>query len=251
MKTVAIVQARLGSQRLPGKVLKKIGNQTSIERQFDRLSFAITLDSVVLATTQLEQDDRLASLAESKGWNLFRGASDDVLSRYVEAALEHEADIVVRITGDCPLVDASIVDEVVQMAEKSDAAYFSNVEPPTYPHGLDVEVFPISSLIWASENTTLLQDREHVTTQLRKSTLITRKNLEWPEDLSDERWTLDTQADLEVITNVFRAFSWSNDFSWREVFELSQQEPKLFTGNRHLARNGDSRTSPKLSLIHI
>ena len=245
MKTVAIVQARLGSLRLPGKVLRKIGNQTSIERQFERLSFASTLDSVVLATTQLEQDDQLATLAESKGWDLFRGAAEDVLTRYVDASLEHKADLVVRITGDCPLIDADVIDEVVQMAATGDELYFSNIEPPTYPNGLDVEVFPISSLLWASENTPMAKDREHVTTQLRRSRLITKKNLEWREDLSAERWTLDTQSDLEVITNVFRVFSWRNDFSWLEVLELLQQDPKLFMGNRHLFRNEGSRMSPE------
>ena len=245
MKTVAVVQARLGSLRLPRKVLKNIGIQTSIERQMERLSFASTLDSIVLATTQLEQDDELANLAQSKGWNLFRGAADDVLTRYVDASLEHKADLVVRITGDCPLIDPGLVDEVVKMAEVGLEGYFSNVEPPTYPNGLDVEVFPISSLIWASSNSHAAKDREHVTTQLRKSTQIKRKNLEYSEDLSAERWTLDTQADLEVITNIFRELSWRNDFTWLEVLDLLHKDPKLFEGNRHLIRNEGSKMSPE------
>ena len=231
------MQARVGSLRLPGKVLGKIGDQTSIERQFERLSFAATLDSVVLATTQLEQDDELASFAESKRWNIFRGAADDVLSRYVDASLEHEADLVVRITGDCPLIDPGVVDEVVKMAGRGDAAYFSNIEPATYPNGLDVEVFPISSLLWASKNTPLIEEREHVTTQLRNSPLIKRANLVWSHDLSSERWTLDTKEDLQVITNVFEYFRWRNDFSWLEVMELKNSQPNLFEANRHLARN--------------
>lgn len=237
MKTVAVVQARMGSLRLPGKVLKIIGNQTSIERQIERLSYASTLDSVVLATTQLEQDDELASLAESKGWNIFRGAADDVLSRYVDASLEHKADLVVRITGDCPLIDSGVVDEVVRMAAGSDAGYLSNIEPPTYPNGLDVEVFPIASLLWASNNTPRIEEREHVTTQLRKSPLIKKANLYWSHDLSSERWTLDTQEDLEVITNVFEYFRWRNDFSWLEVMALRDSDSNLFAANGHLSRN--------------
>jgi glutamate-1-semialdehyde 2,1-aminomutase len=237
VKTVAIVQARMGSLRLPGKVLRKIGNLTSIERQFERLGFASTLDSVVLATTQLEQDDQLASFAESKGWNLFRGAAHDVLTRYIDASLEHKADLVVRITGDCPLIDAGLIDEVVQMAATGDELYFSNIEPPTYPNGLDVEVFPISSLLWASENTPLIEEREHVTTQLRKSPQVEKRNLAWSRDLSGERWTLDTQEDLQVLTSVFEAFGWRNDFSWLEVMELRNAQPNLFEANRHLPRN--------------
>lgn len=237
MKTVAIVQARLGSLRLPGKVLKRIGNQTSIERQFERLGFASTLDSIVLATTQLQQDDELASLAESKGWDLFRGAAEDVLTRYVDASLEHKADLVVRITGDCPLIDADVIDEVVQMAATGDELYFSNIEPPTYPNGLDVEVFPISSLLWASENTPLIGEREHVTTILRKSPQVEKRNLAWASDLSSERWTLDTQEDLQVITSVFEAFGWRNDFSWLDIMELRNAQPNLFEANRHLPRN--------------
>lgn len=237
MKTVAVVQARLGSLRLPGKVLRKIGDQTSIERQFERLSFTSTLDSVVLATTKLEQDDDLASLAETKGWNLFRGDADDVLSRYVDASLEHEADLVARITGDCPLIDPGVVDEVVRMAQTGAAAYYSNIEPPTYPNGLDVEVFPISSLLWASKNTPLIEEREHVTTQLRRFPLIKRANLVWSHDLSSERWTLDTQEDLRVITSIFEHFGWRNDFSWLEVMELRNSQPALFAANSHLSRN--------------
>ena len=237
MKTVAIVQARLGSLRLPGKVLRKIGDQSSIERQFERLGAASTLDSAVLATTQLEQDDELASLAESKGWDLFRGAADDVLSRYVEASLEHKADLVVRITGDCPLIDPGVIDQVVQMAVRGDESYFSNIEPPTYPIGLDVEVFPLSSLVWAAENTPLIEEREHVTPQLRKSPHVKRANLAWSRDLSAERWTLDTLEDLQVITNVFEAFKGRNDFSWLEVMELRNLQPNLFEANRHLPRN--------------
>ena len=237
MNTVAIVQARLGSLRLPGKVLRKIGNQTSIERQIDRIRLASTLDSVVLATTELEQDDELAFFAETRGWNLFRGAGDDVLRRYVDASLEHNADLVVRITGDCPLIDPGVVDEVVRMAQTGDAEYYSNIEPPTYPNGLDVEVFPISSLLWASQNTPLMEDREHVTTKLRKSPHVKRANLVWSEDLSGERWTLDTQEDLQVITNVFESFRWGNDFSWLDIMELRNSQPAPFEANRHLPRN--------------
>ena len=237
MKTVAVVQARLGSLRLPRKVLKNIGLQTSIERQLKRLSFASTVDSIVLATTQLEQDDELASLAQAKGWSLFRGPADDVLTRYVDAALEHKADLVVRITGDCPLIDPGVVDEVVRMAQTGDAEYYSNIEPPTYPNGLDVEVFPISSLIWASQNTPLMEEREHVTTKLRKSPHVKRANLVWSEDLSSERWTLDTQEDLQVITNVFESFRWGNDFSWLDIMELRNSQPALFEANMHLPRN--------------
>jgi glutamate-1-semialdehyde 2,1-aminomutase len=245
MTVVAIVQARLGSERLPGKVLKKIGNQTSIHRQIERLRKASTLDSVVLATTQLDRDDPLVAHAVSLDLEVYRGPEGDVLSRYVEIALELKPELIVRITGDCPLIDPGIVDDVVAIAKTGKSDYYSNVEPPTYPKGLDVEVFPIASLLWASKNTFDIKDREHVTTELRRSSIVRRENLEWSADFSSERWTLDTQDDLEVITNVFQAFSWKNDFSWLEVMELMSQSPELFAKNRYLAREEGHSTAPQ------
>lgn len=237
MRTIAIVQARMGSLRLPGKVMSLIESQTAIQRLLSRLAMSKSLDQIVLATTQLPADDKLADHVSSLGVNVFRGDNQDVLQRYLDAASEHKADLVVRVTGDCPVIDPSIVDKVVQLAESSQADYCSNVEPPSFPIGLDVEVFPLTSLLWADKNCNLIADREHVTTALRKSPSVTRKNLSSAEDYSSERWTLDTREDLEVINNIFREFSGSNDFSWLEVIGLLEEKPELFSANRHLVRD--------------
>lgn len=240
MRTVAIVQARMGSLRLPGKVLSPIEGQSAIKRLLSRLGMAESLDEIILATTKLSEDDRLAGEVTSLGINVFRGEDQDVLSRYLEAASIHNASMIVRVTGDCPLIDPSVLDEVVALAKKSQADYCSNVEPPTYPNGLDVEVFPQTSLVWADKMTTALADREHVTTALRKSKEVNRINLSYREDYSAERWTLDTREDLEVIRNIFREFSGSNSFSWLEVLSLAIEKPDLFASNRHLIRNHGS-----------
>jgi len=245
VRTVAIVQARMGSLRLPGKVMKLIEDETAIQRLLSRLNKANTLDEIVLATTDLPEDDELAQHAITLGVPVFRGANLDVLRRFLEAAFEYNASTIVRVTGDCPVIDPSIVDQVVRLSRLSKADYCSNVEPPTFPNGLDVEVFSRDALIWADKETLQIEDREHVTTALRSSERVIRRNLLYPSDHSSERWTLDTSEDLEVIRNIFSQFSGSNDFSWLEILELLKDKPELFAANSHLARNHGSRMTER------
>jgi spore coat polysaccharide biosynthesis protein SpsF (cytidylyltransferase family) len=163
----------------------------------------------------------------------------------VDTASEYNASSIVRITGDCPVIDPTLVDEVVQLARSSSTEYCSNVEPPTYPNGLDVEVFSKDALHWADKETSLIEDREHVTTALRRLKITTRSNLLYPEDHSLERWTLDTREDLEVIRNIFKEFSGSNCFSWLEILDLVTKKPELFAANRHLVRNHGLKMTAK------
>ena len=147
MKTIAIVQARVGSTRLPGKVLKEINGKPLIEILFHRLSNSQKIDKIILATSTNSENDLLASMIEKLGYEVFRGREDDVLGRYFEAANKYQSKSVVRITGDCPIIDPSLVDEVIFLYEKENADYASNTNPPTYPDGLDVEVFSVDSLV--------------------------------------------------------------------------------------------------------
>ena len=137
MKVLAIVQARMGSIRLPGKVIKKIGDKTLIQILLERLSLSREIDEIIVATSTDSINDDLQSHIESLGFNCFRGNEKDVLNRYFESATEFKADAVVRITGDCPLVDAILVDEVIKEFKKRNVDYCSNVEPSSFPDGLD------------------------------------------------------------------------------------------------------------------
>ena len=146
MKTVAIVQARMGSTRLPNKVMKPICGVPMIEILLARLSRAKQVDEVVLATSMAERNQPLVEHVHKLGFSCVRGSEDDVLARYLQAAREHEADVLLRITGDCPLVDPALVDQAIRKLHACRVDYLSNVDPPTYPDGLDIEVFTRQAL---------------------------------------------------------------------------------------------------------
>ena len=141
VKIVAIVQARMGSKRLPGKVLKKIIGKSCIEILLSRLSRSKLLDEICVATSVDDENDILCEETRELGYKIFRGSEDDVLERYYQVATATSADVIVRITGDCPLVEASLVDRAIKLFLESNADYVSNINPPSFPDGLDVEVF--------------------------------------------------------------------------------------------------------------
>lgn len=237
MKTVAIVQARMGSTRFPGKVLRPIGGTPLIGVLLARLRGARRLDAIVLATSTSPKDEPLAALAQELGVAVFRGSEADVLDRYHAAAAGCAADVVVRITGDCPLVDPVLVDEAVAAFAEAGVDYVSNTDPPTYPDGLDVEVFSFSALQSAWRDAAKPDEREHVTPYIRTSGKFRTLTLRNPVDLSTERWTVDEPSDLEVVTAVFKHFHPRQDFRWQEVAQLAQSQPALFSANRRLVRN--------------
>ena len=140
MKVVALVQARLGSIRLPEKVLRTIVNKPMVEILLNRLSMSTEIDEIVVATSNNEENDKLQSFVESLDFRCTRGSEEDVLGRFFDSARLSEADIVVRITGDCPLVDAELVDKCIRGYKESEVDYFSNIQPATFPDGLDIEV---------------------------------------------------------------------------------------------------------------
>ncbi|WP_027857889.1 aminotransferase class III-fold pyridoxal phosphate-dependent enzyme [Marinobacterium jannaschii] len=237
MSIIAIVQARLGSTRLPNKVIKPILGRSLISLLLERLSHSKHLTRIVLATTDNSIDKALKSHVESLGYDVYSGSEDDVLQRYVECAREYKAETVVRITGDCPLVSADIVDKVIATHLDSDADYVSNIEPPTYPDGLDVEVFSMSALEKAQVSTIKSSDREHVTTWLRSSPEVKRLNVALNTDYSDMRWTVDEPEDFKVIQGVFEHFSPRVDFDWQQVLTLATTNSELFSHNSNHKRN--------------
>ena len=237
MKVIAIVQARTGSSRFPGKVLAPLGTRTLIEVLVQRLRKARRLDGVLVATTTARQDDQLAKLLRARNIPFYRGSQNDVLARYSQAARRSGADAVVRITGDCPLVDGVLVDTVVEDFQKGGADYVSNIDPPTFPDGLDVEAFSIWALEEANRKARTAQEREHITQYLRKKSSFKKRNITNPQDLSKERWTVDEPADLVVVRQIFQSFAPRTDFAWKEVMKLKQRLPAIFEGNSKITRN--------------
>ncbi|MGZ5781092.1 MAG: cytidylyltransferase domain-containing protein, partial [Burkholderiaceae bacterium] len=163
MKIVALVQARMGSTRLPNKVMMPIAGIPMIELLLSRLSKAQELDQIVVVTSVDERNQPLIEHVQKVGYACERGSENDVLDRFVQAARKHQADVLVRITGDCPLVDPALVDEAIRRFKKAGVDYFNNTTPPSYPDGLDIEVCTFKALEQASRETCKPFDREHVT----------------------------------------------------------------------------------------
>ncbi len=237
MKVVALVQARMGSTRLPNKVMKPINGVPMIELLFSRLSKSNRVDEIVLATSEDPRNAPLVAHVRSLGYACEQGSEDDVLERFVNAAQVYNADVVVRITGDCPLVDPELVDECIDIFFKSGAEYSSNTNPPTYPDGLDIEVTTLEALQKANRETAKPFDHEHVTSYIKESGKFSVSALAYPEDLSGLRWTVDEPEDFEVIEKVFSHFFPRTDFGWKEVLELQNNDPELFAMNRKIDRN--------------
>jgi glutamate-1-semialdehyde 2,1-aminomutase len=237
MKTVAIVQARMGSTRLPNKVLRPVAGMPMIALLLERLSRAREVDQIIVATADNARNEPLADLVRVLGHDCFLGSEDDVLDRFVGAARQTQADIVVRITGDCPLMDPALVDEMVRRFKVGKIDYLSNVAPPSFPDGLDIEVFTADALIRAWHETTKPFDREHVTPYLREPGRFEQASFSNDEDLSGLRWTVDEASDFEVLEHVMRHFGTDTTFTWRQVLQLQRSKPEWFAFNQHLIRN--------------
>ena len=237
VKTAAIVQARIGSSRLPRKVLADLGGRPLIAFLLERLQRCDVLDAIVLATTNLPADDELVDLAESLGVNVVRGSERDVLARFAFAAASTTASTLVRVTGDCPLVDSDLLAQVISEFHRQGVDYLSNCVPPSYPDGLDLEVFTREALQRAQAECHSAAQREHVTPWMRESGALRVGSLKHSSDLSAMRWTVDEPEDLEVIRAVVAHFKDQSDFSWLDVLELQQRQPHLFAANASFARN--------------
>ncbi len=240
MKVVALVQARTGSVRLPQKVLKPILDKPMIELLLARLSNSTELDEIVVATSDEKRDDKLELTVESLGFKCTRGSEKDVLNRFYESAKFLEADVIVRITGDCPLVDSKLVDECIREYKKFKVDYFSNMDPATYPDGLDIEVMSFQSLERANLEAKSDFDREHVTPYIRNSDSFSKSSIQYKEDLSSQRWSVDEPEDLIVVTKIFEYFSPDIFFDWKKVLELLKIRPELFEDNKIVKNNEGS-----------
>ena len=227
----------MGSTRLPNKVMKHIGGLPMIELLVKRLAKSNFVDQIVLATSVDERNNVLVKHVEKMGYVCVRGSENDVLNRFLKAARLVKADVIVRITGDCPLIDPILVDQAITQFLNVGVDYLSNADPATYPDGLDTEVFTLKALERAGRESREVFDLEHVTPYLRKPGLFKRSSMTYFEDYSHLRWTVDEPADFDVIEKVFSHFAPDIHFSWKEVLSLNGSKPAIFESNKKFLRN--------------
>lgn len=234
VKTVVIIQARSGSSRLPGKVLMPILGTPMLVLQIERIKNAKKIDAIVVATSDRPADDTVAALAETSGVGTFRGSEKDVLGRVYLAAKEAGASAVVRITGDCPLMDPRVVDEVVEQFKEKGVDY--TLTPSNYPEGLDCEVFTFAALERAYTEAKLPSEREHVTPYIRNHPELFKIDTAWrvgEEDNSQMHWSVDTQNDFDFVSRIVEALYPTNkNFSKDDVLALLKQKPQLLLINK-------------------
>jgi spore coat polysaccharide biosynthesis protein SpsF len=240
VKTVAIIQARMGSTRLPGKVLMDLAGETVLARGLRRALRIPGVDQVVVATTERAQDDAIIAEAERTGCGVFRGSEEDVLSRYLGAAERFGADLVVRITSDCPLLDPQVSGKVVALLKKTIRAgeradYCSNTLARTYPRGLDTEAFTRSALERTAAQAGPGREREHVTLRIYEHPQDFRLlSVKHEVDHSRHRWTVDTEDDLRVVREIYARLGGLREFGMEEVLALLAREPWIAEINAHI-----------------
>lgn len=237
MKTVIIVQARMTSSRLPGKILREVMGKPLLEFQFERLARIMGADALMIATTVNRSDDSIVDFCKTHKIPFFRGSEDDVLSRYYGAALQEQADVVVRITSDCPLIEPEVVDLVIsEFGDGSLYDYASNTLVRTYPRGLDCEVFSFAALKTAFQQADQRADREHVTPFLYSNPGRFRlRSVQFSKDLSNHRWTVDTPEDLILVRNILEAvYTVKPNFTMDDILRVLDCHPEWVSINAHV-----------------
>ncbi|MGE0444228.1 MAG: NTP transferase domain-containing protein [Vicinamibacterales bacterium] len=241
MRRVAIIQARTGSARLPGKVLADVAGRPMLERVIDRVMRSGRVDAAVVATTNRAADDPVAELARALGVGVFRGDEEDVLSRYLGAAREARAEVVVRVTADCPLLDPEVVARVVDTlcGAARDVDYASNVMTRTFPRGLDVEALFVDVLERVARMSSSQPSREHVTYHIlrERPELFATRSVEDVVDNSDLRWTVDEAADLEMVRQAYATLGLdAGHMSYRDICAWMRAHPEVAGLNAHVAQ---------------
>jgi spore coat polysaccharide biosynthesis protein SpsF (cytidylyltransferase family) len=236
---LGVIQARVSSTRLPGKVLEPILGKPMLLRQMERVSRCRQIDLFVVATSTDRSDDVLAQLCHEQSIVAYRGSLTDVLDRFVGVAHKYQPQTVVRLTADCPLADWELIDYAVSRFSDGDYDYLSNIDPPTYPDGLDVEVMTYRALIEAGLEAQLPSEREHVTPFVRSRPdryrigSVTQK-----VDLSSLRWTVDDPEDLDFVRAVYEElYPFKPEFKTFDILALIEQRPELQLVNNGVPRN--------------
>jgi spore coat polysaccharide biosynthesis protein SpsF len=235
MRVIAIVQARMGSTRLPGKVLMRLGGRTVLSWVIHRVNRFRRLDGLLVATSVEPADDAVVKEAERCSAEVFRGNESDVLDRYYRGACHARADVIVRITSDCPLIDPEVSDYTIQRFLDERPDFASNALERTYPRGLDTEVVTFSALERAWKEASEEYQRAHVMPYLYQNPDKFRVlSVKGEVDFSGYRWTLDTREDAEFLQEVYERLRGSVDFTWRDVLRLLEREPALAEKNQHI-----------------
>ena len=237
-KITVIIEARTGSTRLPNKVLAKIEDRPMIFYVINRAKKIKSVEQIVLSTTKEKDDQVLLEIAEKNGIIGFAGDTNDVLNRDYQCALQNNADPIIRITGDCPLIDPDIVEEMLEFYLKNNYDYISNRINPKYPDGLDVEIYSFKTLQMAEQNAKWSSERELVTTYITKNPKIFKIfSYENQEDLSGHRWTVDEQNDLEFVRKIYSIMKPKTNFSMNEIIEILLKNSELLKINSGIMRN--------------
>lgn len=238
-KVVAIIEARMGSSRLPGKVLKDVNGRPALERLITRLKYCKKVDEIVVATTTSEKDDALVAWATHNNISCFRGSEDDVLQRVADASKEHNADVIVEITGDCILTDHSLIDQAVQTFLVNPCDVVTNCgEYLSYPMGVYAQVFRAEDLMWVADNISDLAVREHVSLYFYENPdSYSIVNLVAPSEVSfpDWRLQLDYPEDLQLLVEIYKRLEplYGDNFGLNEISVLLRDNSKLLAINSH------------------
>lgn len=237
---VAIIQARTGSTRLPGKIFKELCGRPILWHVVNRLSHSKLLNKIVVATTTLPEDDLVEKFCVENNILFSRGSSEDVLSRYYEAAKKFDSDIIIRITSDCPVIDPQILDKMTEVfaainrTERLD--YMSNFIQRTFPRGLDAEIFTFNVLRKTFNEAKLQYEREHVTPYIyQHPQIFTLKNFSCEKDYSFHRWTIDTLEDFKLIEIIYNELFYKKEiFLFEDILKLFDENPKLININKNI-----------------
>lgn len=245
---LCIIQARMGSTRLPGKTLLKVKGVSLLEYEIRRVRRAKEIDKIVIATTINKEDDAIENLCKQIKVSCFRGSQTDVLDRYYQCALLYpEFSSVVRITGDCPLIDPTVIDEVVTLFKKRCLDYASNIEKETFPDGMDMEIFTRKALTEAYQHAKLQSEREHVTPYMRKHRKFKKGELAASYSLGRFRFTVDEKEDFELVK--FLIEHSSRNAGYLDYISLLAKNPEIMKKNMHIARNEGYKKSLKEDCI--
>ncbi len=250
MKKIAIIQARINSKRLPGKVLFKINGKTLVELLYLRLKKSKNIDKIVFAIPNNKENLLLKNFFKKKSIPYFLGDEKNVLDRYYKTAVKFNADIVVRITADCPLIDFKIVDKVITKHIKTKSSFTTNTAPATFPDGLDVQVSSFQLLKYIWKNAKFLYDKEHVFTFIYDNPKFKLNNIKSKIDYSLQRWTIDEKKDFILIKYIFDFFYPNIYFKYEDIIKLMNKNPKKFSINKEYVRNAGSKISDTEKIWH-
>ena len=234
---VAIVQARMNSTRLPGKVLLKVNNKPLLAYQLDRMANSKRIDKIIVATSELEVDDIIVDFCIDYGIEVYRGSESDVMGRYHDCAKKYLADVIIRVTADCPLIDPEIIDKVIEKFEQDKVDYCGNTVPPQtsqFPDGSDVEVFTMQALKKAHLEVNDIHFREHVTFQFWQDTQYKISQMRQEKDWSSYRFTVDYPEDFEVMRYLLNQIRSKKIFgSLQELIDIIDKNPDIKKKNSH------------------